>query len=91
MSALASGTRTARQHAPIGALAAFVVIGVAGMLVPMVVSSQLALTLMTQAVITAVLATGIGFLIRQCGLTSFGHAAFYGLAAYIVALNGKYD
>lgn len=91
MSALASGTRTVRQHAPVGALAAFAVVGVAGVVIPMVVSSQLALTLMTQAVITAVLATGIGFLIRQCGLTSFGHAAFYGLAAYIVALNGKYD
>jgi branched-chain amino acid transport system permease protein len=61
-----------------------------GLLVPVLVSSQLALTLMTQAVISAVLATGIGFMIRQNGLTSFGHAAFYGLAAYGVALNGKF-
>jgi branched-chain amino acid transport system permease protein len=91
MSALASDARTARRPAPIGAIVAFAVIGAAGLLAPMIVSSQLALTLMTQAVIMAVLATGIGFLIRQCGLTSFGHAAFYGLAAYIVALNGKYD
>lgn len=62
-----------------------------GLLVPAFVSSQLALTLMTQAVISAVLATGIGFMVRQNGLTSFGHAAFFGLAAYAVGLNGKFD
>ena len=61
-----------------------------GAAVPLAVSSQLALTLMTQAVISAILATGIGFMIRQNGLTSFGHAAFFGLAAYTVALNGKF-
>ncbi len=48
------------------------------------------MTLMTQAVISAILATAIGFMIRQNGLTSFGHAAFYGLAAYTIALNGKF-
>ena len=62
-----------------------------GLLVPVFVSSQLALTLMTQTAISAVLATGIGFMVRQNGLTSFGHAAFYGLAAYTMALNGKFD
>ncbi len=60
-----------------------------GILAPAIVSSQLMLTLMTQAVIGAVLATGVGFLMRQNGVASFGHAAFFGLAAYIVALNGK--
>ena len=55
------------------------------------VSSQLALTLMTQSVIYAILATAIGFMIRQNGLTSFGHAAFFGLAVYLIALNGKFD
>lgn len=61
-----------------------------GAVVPLVVTSQLALTLVTQAVIGAILATAIGFLIRQNGLTSFGHAAFFGLAAYTMALNGKF-
>ena len=61
-----------------------------GASVPYVIGSQLALTLMTQAVISAILATAIGFLIRQNGLVSFGHAAFYGLAAYTIALNGKF-
>ena len=63
----------------------------AGVAVPWLVGSQLMLTLMTQAVIYAILATAIGFLIRQNGLTSFGHAAFFGLAVYLLALNGKFD
>jgi branched-chain amino acid transport system permease protein len=63
---------------------------VAGCLVPTLVSSQLAMTLLTQAVISAILATAIGFMIRQNGLTSFGHAAFYGIAAYAIAINGKF-
>jgi len=70
---------------------AAVVLAVAGVAVPWVVDSQLALTLMTQAVIHAILATSIGFMIRQNGLTSFGHAAFFGMAAYLMALNGRLD
>lgn len=80
----------ARKASPVPILLGLLVVAAAGALVPMVVSSQLALTLMTQAVINAVLATAIGFLIRQNGLTSFGHAAFFGLAAYAVGLNGKF-
>jgi len=63
----------------------------AGVAVPLLIGSQLLLTLMTQAVIYAILATAIGFLIRQNGLTSFGHAAFFGIAVYLLALNGKLD
>ena len=44
------------------------------------------MTLVTQAIITAILATGVGFLIRQNGVVSFGHAAFYGIACYTIAL-----
>ncbi|HMO45935.1 MAG TPA: branched-chain amino acid ABC transporter permease [Rubrivivax sp.] len=62
----------------------------AGVAVPRLVDSQLILTLMTQAVIYAILATAIGFLIRQNGLTSFGHAAFFGIAGYLLALNGSF-
>lgn len=62
----------------------------AGAVVPSVVTSELALSLMTLAVIYAILATGIGWLIRQNGLTSFGHAAFFGTAVYLMALNGKF-
>ncbi len=69
----------------IGAAAA----AAAGFAVPWLIGSQLALTLMTQAVINAILALAVGFLIRQNGLTSFGHAAFFGIAAYLFALNAK--
>lgn len=62
------------------------VVAVAGALVPGHIGSALLLTLLTQATIGAVLATSVGFLIRQNGLVSFGHAAFFGGAAYLVAL-----
>jgi branched-chain amino acid transport system permease protein len=91
MSVIPSETGRTQRLVPMIAALTFIVAAGAGLLMPVVISSQLALTLMTQAVITAVLATGIGFLMRQCGLTSFGHAAFFGIAAYTVALNGKYD
>jgi branched-chain amino acid transport system permease protein len=48
------------------------------------------MTLLTQAVISAILATGVGFLVRQNGLVSFGHAGFFGLGAYIVALSATH-
>jgi len=58
-------------------------VGVAGCFVPLVVTSPLTLSLLTQALIGALLATGVGFLVRQNGMVSFGHALFYGLAGYI--------
>jgi branched-chain amino acid transport system permease protein len=65
-------------------------IAVAGGVLPTFLGSALVLTLLTQAVINAILATGVGFLVRQNGLVSFGHAAFFGLGAYIVALSATY-
>jgi len=61
-----------------------------GWTLPMLVSSTLALTLLTQATINAILATSVGFLFRQNGLTSFGQAAYFGLSAYIIAVNGRF-
>lgn len=58
----------------------------AGVVLSHLVSSNLLLSLMTQAVIGAILSTGVGVLYRQNGVVSFGHAAFYGSAAYIVGL-----
>lgn len=85
-----SASTTTTHRSGFMATLAFVIAAlVLGALVPIVVSSQLMLTLATQAVISAILATAIGFMIRQNGLTSFGHAAFFGLAAYTIALNGK--
>jgi branched-chain amino acid transport system permease protein len=61
-----------------------------GIFLPGLVSSVLLLSLMTQAVIGAITATGVGLLFRQNGVVSFGHAAFYGSAAYIIGLSMRY-
>ncbi|WP_374445934.1 branched-chain amino acid ABC transporter permease [Stella sp.] len=74
----------------LGFLAVLLVVGAAGCALPVIVESPLFLTLMTQAAINAVLATGVGFLLRQNGTVSFGHAAFFGLAAYATALLIKF-
>jgi len=50
------------------------------------IASDIALALMTQAMIFAVLALGVGVLLRQNGVVSFGHAAWYGLSSYSVAI-----
>ncbi|MBZ0224432.1 MAG: branched-chain amino acid ABC transporter permease [Comamonas sp.] len=71
-------------------LAGSALVLVAGVAMSWLVGSQLMLGLMTRATILAIVATAIGFLIRQNGLTSFGHAAFFGMAVYFMALNGKY-
>jgi branched-chain amino acid transport system permease protein len=67
-------------------LAAFLA---SGALLPQVVTSVLVMTLLTQAVISGIMATGVGILIRQNGTVSFGHAAFYGIAGYTIALSVK--
>ena len=56
---------------------------------PMIIGSPLLLTLMTQAAISSILALAVGTLMRFNGAVSFGHAAFYGIAAYIVGLSIK--
>ncbi|MBM3555934.1 MAG: branched-chain amino acid ABC transporter permease, partial [Alphaproteobacteria bacterium] len=58
----------------------------AGGLVPVFVASALVMTLLTQAAISAVLATGVGILLRQNGVVSFGHAAYFGIACYTIGL-----
>jgi len=44
------------------------------------------LSLLTQATIYAVFALGVGLLLRQNGMVSFGHALFFGAAGYTVAI-----
>lgn len=58
----------------------------AGVLLPQLLGSATLMSLLTQAVIYALFALGVGILLRQCGLVSFGHAAFFGAAGYLVAL-----
>lgn len=68
------------------ALVGFGLIAIGGGLLPSVVALPLFLSLLTQATIAGVLATSVGFLIRQSGLVSFGQAAYFGLAGYLLAL-----
>ena len=44
------------------------------------------LSLLTQAVIYAVFAMGVGLLLRQNGMVSFGHALFFGVAGYAMGI-----
>lgn len=43
-------------------------------------------TLLIQGMIAALLAASLDLLVGYCGLPSLGHAAFYGLAGYVVAI-----
>ena len=76
-----------------GALAVVAVAAAAaalGVALPGLVASTLILSLLMQASVNAILATSVGFLFRQNGLTSFGQAAWFGLSAYIIAINSRF-
>ena len=53
-----------------------------GALVLWLTSSASLLGMFTQAVIYAIFALGVGLLLKQNGLVSFGHALFFGAAGY---------
>ena len=57
-----------------------------GAAVMTLVSSGTVLSLLTQATIYAVFAIGVGLLLRQNGMVSFGHALFFGAAGYVVGM-----
>ena len=69
----------------------YVVLAGVGCAVPLLGASTLMLTQLTQAVISALLATAVGMMVRQNGLISFGHAAFFGLSAYVLALVAAHE
>lgn len=58
----------------------------AGPLAAAVIASPLILSLLVQGTFAAIFSLSVGFLIRQNGMVSFGHAAFFGLPAYAVAV-----
>lgn len=64
---------------------------VAGALLTVTISSAAVLSLFTQAIIFALLALGVGVLLKQNGMVSFGHATFFGCAGYAVAMLIKVD
>ena len=60
-------------------------LAVAAAFVPFVLSGY-EIKLATTITIQAGLAVALGFVVGPAGLTSVGHAAFYGVAAYILAM-----
>ena len=73
---------TSPQRIGVNTAAALVV----GAVVAATVTSNTALSLLTQAIIYAVFASGVGLLLRQNGMASFGHALFFGGSGYGVGL-----
>ncbi len=65
-------------------VAGFVALAGAGALAPVLPAYPL--TLLTQAAIIAVLAMSLDVLLGYTGLPSLGHAAYFGIAAYTVAI-----
>lgn len=50
------------------------------------ITSSTLLSLLTQSIIYAVFALGVGVLLKQNGMVSFGHALFFGGASYLVGI-----
>jgi len=50
------------------------------------IGSGTVLSLLTQATIYALFALGVGILLRQNGMVSFGHALWFGSSGYVVAI-----
>lgn len=59
---------------------------VAGVVILWLTTSNSLLGMFTQAVIYAIFALGVGVLLKQNGLVSFGHALYFGTAGYGVAV-----
>ncbi|MEU0463587.1 MULTISPECIES: branched-chain amino acid ABC transporter permease [Amycolatopsis] len=63
-----------------------VLVAAAGLAVPYLVPDRYTMGLLLDGIILALLALGIGFLARHLGLISLGHTAFFGGAAYALAI-----
>lgn len=74
-----------RRRGLIGMSTAAATLGV-GLGVPWVVLDRYYISLLFDGIVLAMLALSIGFLARHLGLISLGHTAFFGGAAYLVAM-----
>lgn len=70
------------KKSSLGALAALAM----GAVVAFGVPSSTLLSLLTQSIIYAVFALGVGVLLKQNGMVSFGHALFFGGASYLIGI-----
>lgn len=75
-----------RRAVPLLPLGLGVAALVAGFALPWLAPSKVAMSLMAQSLFDALLATSVGFLVRQNGRVSFGQAAFFGLGGYVFAV-----
>ena len=66
--------------------AAWAACTVAGLFLPMLLTSSFHLGLLINGLLLGIAAIGIGFLMHQCGLVMFGVAAFIGLPAYLLGI-----
>jgi branched-chain amino acid transport system permease protein len=64
---------------------AVALVGVALLLAPML-TGTFEVTLLTQALVWSILALSVWLLLRVLGEASFGHAAFFGVGAYVAGL-----
>jgi len=78
--------RFAESHGLVSAMAFIVFAIVAAVLVPQVVSDPYQLRLAVNSAGIGILALSVGFLVRQLGLVSFGHAAYFGGSGYLIAI-----
>jgi branched-chain amino acid transport system permease protein len=62
------------------------VVLVLGLFVPTFVTDPYYMGIAADGIVLGILAIGIGFLAHRCGLISLGHTAFYGGAAYGIAI-----
>jgi branched-chain amino acid transport system permease protein len=63
-----------------------ILLALIGFGLPAVLVSDFYLSLAVDAVVLGLYAVAIGFLVRQCGLVSFGHGGFFGGGAYLVTI-----
>jgi branched-chain amino acid transport system permease protein len=89
MSTLAQTEAVPKRRRPAagGTMLAVVVLALAvGAVLPWLMPSRIALSLLAQALFDALLATSAGFLLLQNGRVSFGQAAFFGLGGYVTGV-----
>jgi ABC-type branched-chain amino acid transport system, permease component len=71
---------------PVYSLLIAVLAILAGWLVMVATPSEALLGTFTQALLYALFALGVGFLLKQNGLVSFGHALYFGGAGYVMGI-----
>ena len=80
------GTAATLRAGPLLALAALAVVALALPLLLLAFGLDFYLSLASRIVVYAIAATSLNLVLGYAGLVSFGHAAFFGLGAYVTAI-----